>query len=142
MFYFTEMTFEEQIRVIELKELSAEDKRQIYTELVCISLERDFDFCRGDFGDGGDIFCNGFKQTNTVNEIGWKPEVTNGILQNNKSMPKTSSNQVDLSEEVILNFPNKFLKIQRYKPGTDIGTDMNVILSFTTSILWPFKIVH
>ena len=44
MFYFTEITFEEQIRVIELKELSAEDKRQIYTELVCISLERDSDF--------------------------------------------------------------------------------------------------
>ena len=33
------MTFDEQIRVIELKELSAEDERQVYTKLVCISFE-------------------------------------------------------------------------------------------------------
>ena len=33
------MTFDEQIRVIELKALSAEDERQVYTKLVCISFE-------------------------------------------------------------------------------------------------------
>ena len=34
------MTLEEQIRVIELKGLSGEDERQVYTKLVCISLEK------------------------------------------------------------------------------------------------------
>ena len=33
------MTFEEQIRVIELKELSIDDARQVYTKLFCISFE-------------------------------------------------------------------------------------------------------
>ena len=33
------MTFEEQIHLIELKGLSVEDERQVYTKLVCISFE-------------------------------------------------------------------------------------------------------
>ena len=36
----------------------------------------------------------------------------------------------------------KLLKIKRHKPRMGIGTDINVILSFTTIIYGPFKIVH
>ena len=53
------MTFDEQIRVIELKELSAEDERQVYTKLVCTSFEN-----RIDDTDGSDY---SFKeQTKTI----------------------------------------------------------------------------
>ena len=44
------MTFEEQIRVIEFQELSAEDERQVYTKLVCISFENSIGVA-----DGSDI---------------------------------------------------------------------------------------
>ena len=44
------MTFEEQIRVIELKELGADDERQVYTKLVCISFDNKKNYL--DYGGG------------------------------------------------------------------------------------------
>jgi hypothetical protein len=55
------MTFEEQIWLIELKELSAEDERQVYSQLVCILHHN-----RIDDADGSD---NSFKDTK---EQSWK----------------------------------------------------------------------
>ena len=60
------MTFDEQIRVIELKELSAEDERQVYTKLVCIS----FEHRNGDVDDTSKSNsyskCSNFEKLNTL----------------------------------------------------------------------------
>ena len=36
---FSEMTFEEQMRIIELKELDSDDDRKVFTKLVCVYFE-------------------------------------------------------------------------------------------------------
>ena len=36
---FSEMTFEEQMRIIELKELDSDDERKVFTKLVCVYFE-------------------------------------------------------------------------------------------------------
>ena len=77
------MTFDEQIRVIELKELSAEDERQVYTKLVCISFENR----NGDADDNSDsnssTECSNFKKLNTLNSR---------MLENGCSLKDVSTN--------------------------------------------------
>ena len=36
---YSDMTFEEQMRIIELKELNSEDQRKVFTKLVCVYFE-------------------------------------------------------------------------------------------------------
>ena len=82
------MTFEEQIRVIELKELSREDERQVYTKLVCVYFENRNGDLHGSDSSYGDA-CNGSESSygGVCNGIGWNH------VANQKSLMSSDSEQ-------------------------------------------------
>ena len=109
------MTFDEQIRVEELNGLSAEDERQVYTKLVCISFENR----NGDADDTLDSHsyseCSNFENLNTLNgrmlENGCNLVETKNILHSPLSILRMNLKRPHLGRCPVI--PAKDVRVRR-----------------------------
>ena len=109
------MTFEEQIRVIELKGLSAEDERQVFTKLVCISIQNKIDDAAGSY--------DSFKDTKNIPEQMWYQLLN----VNAQQRPLKNMSFIRSTMERCLEFPYKDEKARKASSVPNIPTSPHLL---------------
>ena len=119
------MTFEEHMRIIELKELNSEDQRKVFTKLVCVYYENKSD----------DEHLSNFCEPNSFNsqENNVKYQIKNDFCSDKDNEFKKSFSASDLNSS-LFSFQSGN-KVKDIFPKSSIFIQVNITIQFVSNII-------